>query len=369
MNSIARRRFARQHLIAPRLRSAVEIVRVLGAVQAQDYPNAKWAIGQRGKGLRDADIEQAFARGELLRTHVLRPTWHFVLPEDVRWMLELTGPRVKASVASYHRALGLDEQTLRKSYAVIERNLRDGQQLTRTELREALKHAGLKISSGQHAGHLLLRAELDRVLISGARRGKQFTYALFDERVPTTPPRERDEALGVLASRYFATRSPATVHDFSWWSGLAMGDARRAIEIAGRALAHEVFDGRTYHSARHTPRAARSVRIAHFLPNYDEYFIGFKDRSAFAERLGGVVTKTQLDALWGHVLFVDGQIVGGWRRAPDASDVLLRLLVRLTAVERELVLQAGRRFAKFLGIPVHVDFGRPAISFRRSERQ
>ncbi|HET9387990.1 MAG TPA: winged helix DNA-binding domain-containing protein [Gemmatimonadales bacterium] len=360
MNSIARRRFARQHLIAPRLRSAVEIVRVLGAVQAQDYPNAKWAIGQRSKGLRDADIEQAFARGELLRTHVLRPTWHFVLPEDVRWMLELTGPRLKASLASYDRKLGLDAPAFRKSRAILERVLRDGQQLTRTELRTAFRRGGLRVPSGNHAGNLLIRAELDRVVISGARRGKQFTYALFDERVPppAAPPRERDEALGALASRYFATRSPATVHDFSWWSGLAMGDARRAIEIAGRALAHEVFDGRKYHSARHTPRAARSVRIAHFLPNYDEYFIGFKDRSAFAERLGGVATKTQLDALWGHVLFVDGQIVGGWRRAPDASDVLLRLLVRLTAVERELVLQAGRRFAKFLGIPVHVDFGR-----------
>ena len=358
MNSIARRRFARQHLIAPQLRSAVEIVRVLGAVQAQDYPNAKWAIGQRGKGLRDTDIEQAFARGELLRTHVLRPTWHFVLPEDVRWMLELTGPRVKASTASYDRTLGLDAPAFRKSQSILERTLRDGNQLTRAELRHAFQRGGLEVPSGQHAGNLLLRAELDRVVISGARRGKQFTYALFDERVPTAPALGRDEALGALASRYFATRSPATVHDFSWWSGLAMADARRAIEIAGRALAHEVFDGRNYHSARHTPRAARSGRIAHFLPNYDEYFIGYKDRSAFAERLGGAVTKTQLDALWGHVLFVDGQMVGGWRRAPDTSDVVLRLLVTLTTRERNLVLQAGRRFAKFLGIPVHVDFGR-----------
>ena len=358
MNSIARRRFASQHLIAPTLRSAVEVVRALGAVQAQDYPNAKWAIGQRTTGLIDADIEQAFARGEILRTHVLRPTWHFVLPADARWMLELTAPRVKTAMASYDRKLGLEAPTFRKSHAILERALRDGYQHTRAELRDTMQRAGLKVPTGQHAGNLLLRAELDRVVISGARRGKQFTYALFDERVPPSPARDRDEALGELASRYFATRSPATLHDFSWWSGLSMGDARRAIEIAGHALAHKMFDGRKYHSARHTPRAARSVRIAHLLPNYDEYFIGFKDRSAFAERLGGVVTKAQVDALWGHVLFVDGQMVGGWRRAPGASDIVLRLLLPLTPAERDLVLRAGRRFEEFLGIPVHVDFGR-----------
>lgn len=357
MNSIARRRFATQHLIAPTLRSGVAIVRALGAVQAQDYPNAKWAIGQRGKGLRDADIEEAFARGEILRTHVLRPTWHFVLPEDARWMLELTAPRVKASMASYDRKLGLDAPVFRKSRTILERVLRDGAQRTRAELREELRRNGLRVPTGQHTGHLLLRAELDRVVISGARRGKQLTYASFDERVPAAPPRDRDEALGTLASRYFATRSPATVHDFAWWSGLAMDDARRAIAIAGRTLAREQHEGRDYWAARESA-SRRHPRIAHFLPNYDEYFIGFKDRSAFAERLAGIATQAQFDGVWGHALFVDGQIVGGWRRAPDACGVELRLLLRLTPAERDLVLRAGRRFEQFLGTPVHVDFGR-----------
>ena len=358
MNSIARRRLASQHLVAPTFRRAVEVVRALGAVQAQDYPNAKWAIGQRTAGQTDDDIEQAFARGEILRTHVLRPTWHFVLPDDARWLLELTGPRVKTSMASYDRKLGLDAQTFRKSHAILERALRDGQQLTRAQLRETLRRAGLRVPSGQHAGNLLLRAELDRLVISGARHGKQFTYALFDERVPPAPARSREEALGELANRYFATRSPATVHDFSWWSGLAMADARRAIEIAGHSLVREQYDGRDYWGIRDRP-AARRARIAHLLPNYDEYFIGFKDRSAFAERLGGVVTNAQLDALWGHVLFVDGQIVGGWRRAPGDSDLKLRLLLRLSSGERDLVLRAGRRFETFLGTPLQLDFGRP----------
>ena len=351
MNSIARRRLASQHLLAPTLRTAVDVVRRLGAVQAQDYPSAKWAIGQRAKSLVDDDIEQAFARGEILRTHVLRPTWHFILPEDARWMLELTGPRVKAAVASYHSTLGLDEQTLRKCYRAFERNLRDGRQLTRTELREALKQAGIRISTGQHAGHLLLRAEQDRVLISGARRGKQFTYALFDERVPPAPRRDPDEALGALARRYFVSRSPATLLDFVWWSGLRVAEAKRAIQIAG--LESEAHDGRAYWSARdafpHRTRAA----LAHLLPNYDEYFIGFKDRSAFAQRLGGTVRGARFDGLIGHGIFIDGQFVGGWRRAPK-GELTLRPLVKLTATERRLVREAGQRFAKFLGVPVPV---------------
>jgi len=336
--------------MAPTLRKAVDVVRRLGAVQAQDYPSAKWAIGQRTQSLVDDDIEQAFARGEILRTHVLRPTWHFILPEDARWMLELTGPRVRASVASYHRTLGLDEQTLRKSYRAFERNLHGGRQLTRTELREALKHAGITIPTGQHAGHLLLRAELDRVLISGGRRGKQLTYALFDERVPPAPARDPDEALGELCARYFATRSPATLMDFVWWSGLRVAEAKRALEIAG--LKPETLGGRAYWSANGAVTPGSRASQAHLLPNYDEYFIGFKDRSAFAERLGRR-TGVQFDGLIGHGIFIDGQFVGGWRRTPGPKGALtLRPLVRLSAAERELVRAAGMRLEQFLGVPL-----------------
>jgi len=349
MNSIARRRFARQHLIAPKLRSAVEIVRVLGAVQAQDYPGAKWAIGQRSQGLRDADIERAFAHGELLRTHVLRPTWHFVLPEDVRWMLELTGPRLTAASGSYDRRLGLDETIFRKSNKALERALRDGQQRTRAELREILRRAGLALPTGHHMGNLLFRAELDRVVISGARRGKQFTYALFDQRVPPAPPRDRDEALGALASRYFATRGPATLLDFVWWSGLRVAEAKRAIEIA--RLEPEAHDGRAYWNTRDAAAPGNPAPRAHLLPNYDEYFIGFKDRSAFTERLGRRAD-VRFDGLIGHGIFIDGQFVGGWRRTPGPKGVVtLRPLVRLSARERELVDAAGRRLEKFLGVP------------------
>ncbi|HEX4628829.1 MAG TPA: winged helix DNA-binding domain-containing protein [Gemmatimonadales bacterium] len=355
LNAVARRRLANQHLVAPTLGEAAEVVRVLGAVQAQDYGGAKWAIAQRTKQLTDTDIDQAFASGAILRTHVLRPTWHFVLPEDARWMLALTAPRVSAAMAYYFRTWALDATVFRKSHAALERALRDGRRLTRSELSEVLGRAGVAVSSGERVVGLLMQAELDRVIISGGRHGKQSTYALFDERVPATPPRDRDEALHDLARRYFATRGPATVHDFAWWSGLAVRDARRGVEAAAAFLVRETHDGGTYWSAPGEHAAPRWRRVAHFLPNYDEYFVGFKDRSAFAARLRAVRPRTRVDALMGHVLLVDGQIVGGWRRQLGATaDLELRLLARLTVPERKLVERAARRFSGFLGLPVRL---------------
>src|SRR3989442_2499270 len=228
-NSIARRRLHNQHLVSPTLTEAEEVVRTLGAVQAQDYLGARWAIAQRATGLAETDVEGAIAGGAILRTHVLRPTWHFVLPEDVRWMLELTAPRVGAAMAYHNRQLELDAPTFRKGHTALERALRGGNQRTRAELATVLARAGIDVASGQRVGQLLMQAELDRVVISGARRGKQFTYALFDERVPPSPKRDRDEALHDLARRYFATRGPATAEDFAWWSGLSASEARRAI--------------------------------------------------------------------------------------------------------------------------------------------
>jgi hypothetical protein len=368
LNPIACRRLANQHLLAPHLSAAVEVVRALAAVQAQDYAAAKWAIAQRTTGLTDARIEQAFASGAILRTHVLRPTWHFILPEDVRWMLALTAPRIRGAMAYYDRQLELDAKEFRKSNAAIVRALRDGEQPTRAELAAVLRRAGVNVSSGQRVGNVLIRAELDGVIISGPRRGKQFTYALFDDRVPAAPggaggARDRDEALGDLTGRYFATRGPATARDFAWWSGLATADAKRGIEIAARSLAREMHDGSTYWSAPAPAPApnptgrtsARWTRVAHLLPNYDEYFVGFKDRSAFAERLRAGRAQSRVDALMGHVLFLDGQLVGGWRRTlGTTAEVELDLLVPLTAPERKLVRRAVERFGQFLGSPVRV---------------
>ena len=351
---IARRRLARQHLINPTLSDPAEVVRVLGAVQAQDFSGAKWALGMRTHGSTDASIERAFADGSIVRTHVLRPTWHFVTPADIRWMLALTGPRVKATMASYERTLGLDDAMFRRTNEVIVRALRDGKQLTRAEIGEALRQAGVEVGGSQRLGHLLMRPELEGIVCSGARRGKQFTYALLDERVPPSPARERDEALLDLTKRYFATRGPATANDFAWWSGLTVGEARRGIDIAGANLEREVIDDRPYWSdpsVRTTPWRSPKVFL---LPNYDEFFIGHKDRGAIGRRLSSARLVTGGNALIAHVIAVDGQLVGGWKRTltNDGVTVHVRLLTRLSTAEHKALDAAIERHGAFLGLPV-----------------
>jgi Winged helix DNA-binding domain len=353
---IARRRLASQRLTTPTVTDPAEIVRLLGAVQSQDYAGAKWALAMRARGASDATIERAFADGSIVRTHVLRPTWHFVTPADIRWMLALTAPRVKAAMAYYDRKLELDDAVFRRSNAAIIQALRDGKQLTRAELGETLRRGRIDVTGSQRLGHLLLRAELDGIVCSGARRGKQFTYALLDERVPPTAPVGRDEALLELTRRYFTTRGPATANDFAWWSGLTVADAKRGIEITGSALEREVIDDRTYWADPTARRPGKRSPAAYLLPNYDEYFIGFKDRGAIGVRLKSSELVTGGDALTAHVVIVDGQLVGGWKRTLTRNAVLveLKLLTRLSDAERRAVHEASQAYGTFLGLPVEL---------------
>lgn len=352
---IARRRLAAQHLTNPTLTDAAEVVRVLGAIQSQDYAGAKWAIGMRSRGVTDASVERAFTEGRIIRTHVLRPTWHFVDPADVRWMLALTAPRIKRVMSYYNVQVGLDDALLRRTNRILERALRDGKQLTRTELAEVLRRARVDVSGPFRLARVVMNAELDAVVCSGGRRGKQFTYALLDERVPPARLPDRDEALVELTRRYFTTRGPATPSDFAWWSGLTVADARRGIEMMGDALEREMIDGRPYWSVPSTVKRWRAP-LVHLLPNYDELFIGHKDRSALGKRLASVDLVTGGDALTAYVIVVDGQLVGGWKRAPAAGSVSiqLKLLVRLSAPERSALEAAARRYGAFLGSRVEV---------------
>jgi hypothetical protein len=345
---IIRERLANQFLTGKPLATPVEVVRRLGAVQAQDIPGAKWAVGMRTRNATNADVEHALARGEILRTHVLRPTWHFVTREDIRWMLALTGSRITAVMNVYGKKLGLTPAVYRRSRAVIEKALGAGTHLTRTELTAALRAARVDTST-ERLMRLIMSAETEGVICSGAVRGKHQTYALLDQRAPQASVIDRDEALSRLALLYFRGRGPATVHDFSWWSGLTVGDARRGIEVSGRALtAIEVGDRTMWMVEREAP-AAPAVNTAHLLPNYDEYFIGHRDRSAIGRRLKGVHLVTGGDASITHVVIVGGELVGGWRRVPPGAGTTANVTfaVRVSRDERALVERERARFASF----------------------
>jgi winged helix DNA-binding protein len=328
-------------------------VKWLSAVQAQDYAGAKWALGMRVPRSTDADVERAFAEGSIVRTHVLRPTWHFVAPADIRWMLALTAPRVQAANARIYRKYGLDATIFRRSNAVLERALRGGRHRTRDELRETLERHGISTDDVRMA-YLLMWAELEALICSGPRRGKQFTYALLEERVPATKPLARDAALAALARRFFISRGPATVHDFAKWSGLTVADGEAGVEEASRGLEREVVGGKTYWlAAERNARAPDTLPVAHLMSIYDEYISGYRDRSA-------MVSTARASRLYKmgpsgiNIVVVNGVVVGRWTRtfARDTVTVTIQLFDSLTRAERRAVEATAEQFGAFLQLPV-----------------
>jgi hypothetical protein len=353
---IARQRLANQGLVRPTQEKPEGVVRRLGAVQSQDYGAAKWAVAQRMPAASDEMVERAFADGSIVRTHLLRPTWHFVTRDDIRWMLALSAPRVLAVCAYPFRQLELDAGIFRRSNAALTRALQGGKQLTRAEIAQVFRRARVDTTGPLRLGYLMMRAELDGVVCSGPRRGKQFTYALLDERVPAAKPVERDDALSRLTMTYFTTRGPATVHDMAVWSGLTIADVRRGIAIAGGGLRHETVDGRPYWMAAAQPPAAPPTGVAHLLPNYDEFFIGFKDRSAFRDVTRSPDAKPPSAALMGHIVTIDGAIVGGWKRTLRKGSVSVELnpIVSLSTADRRSIADAAEKFGAFLGLEVEL---------------
>ncbi len=360
---IARLRLHSQRISKARFRKPHEVVGWLGAVQAQDYAGAKWALGLRMQGATDDEIDQALADGSILRTHLLRPTWHFVIPADIRWMLTLTSPRVHAANAFMYSKLELDSVTLKRSNSTLTKALRNGKQLTRDELRDVLQRAGIATDDRLRLTYIMMFAELTGVVCSGARRGKQFTYALLDERAPEGGTMKREEAGAELAHRYFVSRGPATVQDFAKWSGLTVNDARSGLEGVKAQLRHELIDGQAYWFSK-SPAPANPVSpIAHLLPIYDEYISGYKDRSAIGRAEVGDRLKAMGNDL-SYVIVIDGQIVGTWKRTlrRDAVVIDTNLFTRLTRAEQHAVSQAAQKYGDFVERPVELSFVSQQIS-------
>lgn len=347
---IAKLRLHTQRVSHPRFDTPESVVHWLGAVQSQEYTPAKWSIGQRMRRATDVLLDRAIADGKILRTHVLRPTWHFVLPADIRWMLELSVPRVRTMLASYDRKLSLDDAVYAMSNDLIARAVEDGNHLTRTEIGTVLSSAGLS-AKGQRLGHLVVRAELDRVICSGKPRGKQQTYALFDERAPDAPSLARDEALAELTRRYFTSHGPATLKDFRWWASLRAADAKRGLDIVGSELDRAVIADRDYWFAEPTP-ALRNARLrAHLLQAYDEYIVAYTE-SRYVLNVTGLVNMTpQCAVSFPHAVIMDGQVVGRWRRRAGTPRVDVRLARALNRAEQRVLEDAVAQYGRFVETP------------------
>ncbi len=343
LTELAAQRLRRQR-VSPRSRDApAALVAWFGAMQAQDYPGSLWALGLRAAAATEASVEAALADGAVLRTHGFRGTWQYVARDDARWMLQLSGERVIAAQARRWRHLGLDARTLARAGDWIARALAGGGQATREEVAAVLARRGVDVSGGRLM-HILAFVELRGILCSGARR----TWALLDERAPAARALTRDEALAVLARRYFQSRGPATARDLAWWSGLPLGDVRAAIALAGEALERVTVDGQEHWLA--PDRAARARAGVHLLPAFDECLVAYQDRRAFLDarhlraiNAGGGMLRP--------ALLVDGRVAGTWRRTLGARalSVAVRPFRRLTGEERAALAAAVARYAAFLG--------------------
>lgn len=318
-------------------------------MQAQDFGPAKWAVARRTRGASGARLDRAFDAGTILRTHVLRPTWHFVLPADIRWLLTATAPRVQARCAFRYRQLGLDEATLMRSEAILAGALRGGNRLTRTETAGALVGAGVGVD-GQRLPYILMNAELNALICSGPLQGKQHTYMLLEERAPQAADLPRDESLAELSRRYFASHGPATAKDFAAWASLTLAEVKAALDGVGAELRREVIEGLPFWSSAGSPAVALETPLVHLLQGYDEYIMGYAETKHVIARPGAHWTPASRP-VFNLVVLLDGRVAGFWRRTAKKDTVVVEVkLSRPFDGAQTGALEAeAARYGRFLG--------------------
>jgi Winged helix DNA-binding domain len=352
-HQIAALRLHLQQISKPNFNNPKVLVAHLGAVQAQDYPMSKWAIGLRLPAATDATIEAALDAGELVRTHVMRPTWHIVSGEDVRWMLALTAKRIKAAFNSFDQKMGLDTALYNRANDLIVHALEGGKYLTRAEVMTYLEQHGIKTDPGR-ATHFMMNAELDALVCNGVMRGKEQTYALLDEKVPKGLVFSREEALAELAKRYFNSHSPATLQDFSWWSGLSMPDARAGIEAIRNTLDTFVFEEKTYFYPESMPNSEGGDALF-FLPAFDEYCVSYTNRNAvFAPHHQGKAFT--VNGIFKPIIVQNGQVIGVWKRTIAKNKVIVEttFFEESNQLDAVVISAAMQPFGWFLGLAVEV---------------
>ena len=349
---IAAWRLANLRLVGTPERDPVAVVRWLGAVQSQDYGPAKWSVAARTKGATDEVLDRAFNEGKILRTHVLRPTWHFVLPADIRLLLQVTGPRIQRGSRPRWRELGLDDGLLERSYDVFIDALRGGNHHTRRELGVILEGAGINVD-GQRLAHIMMNAELEMLLCSGPLSGKQHTYALLGERAAKASSLSDDAALGALVGRYFTSHGPATAKDLQAWCGLPLTDIKRGLAMVSGVQSMEVEDKVFWFVG--DPPEATDATGAHLLQLYDEYLMGYRDTRGVID-LAGPGRFPTIRPGFNGIVVLGTQVAGEWKpvRGKDGVTVRVRPTRKLRTSERDDLDATAARYGDFLQARVTV---------------
>ncbi len=328
-----------------------DIVRWFGAVQAQDYYGAQWALGIRLPGSKEADIESALDKGQIIRSWSLRGTWHYMAPEDVQWMLSLASPRLANLYGSYYRKFGLDDKTLLKSKKIIVDALQGGKKLGRKDLVKTFEQKGIS-TEGLRGNFLLLRAALDGLICQGPRIGKEISFVLLEEWIKARKKLNPEEALAEITTRYFQSHSPATLKDFCWWSGLSTIDAKKGIEICRSILQEEkAGDSVLYVNKNSTPiKNARSG--VYLLPAFDEFMVAYNDRSFLLDKTKKLKVVPGVFEMLAPGIFDDGFLQGNWKRTLKKEKVIIEHspFVKLTKADKDKIIPAAQKYSRFLGL-------------------
>jgi hypothetical protein len=353
---IAEWRLSQQQISSHRSRRPAEVVAALGAMQAQDYPGALWSVGLRLPNSTEAVVEHALAERAIVRTWLMRGTLHFVAAADVRWMLELLTPRIIAGRAANARNLELDAAVFTRCEKLFVRALAGSRQLPREGMMELLETN--KISTAKMRGyHILWRLAQEGVIIFAARAGKSQTFALLDEWVAPAKKLDRDAAPAELARRYFTSHGPATLTDFAGWSGLKAGDARAGVEAASSALRREKIGKADFWMAADAAVPDAGTAKAYSLPGFDEYLLGYKDRSAVLEARHANKIVPGSNGVFLPTIILQGRVAGTWKRTVKKKTVVLTVssFKPLKQAEKQAVAAAADRYGQFLGLPVEVN--------------
>ncbi|MES2591006.1 MAG: winged helix DNA-binding domain-containing protein [Bacteroidota bacterium] len=346
LSEIAKYRLINQQISETKIKSAVEMVQWFGAMQAQEYTQTKWALGLRLPHLKDDDIERNFTEGKIIRIHLLRPTWHFVAAQDIRWMLALTAPRVNAANAYMYRQLELNDTVFNRCNDILIKTLNGGKHLTRDDINKEFEKNKI-IAKGHRLSYIMMYAELAGIICSGAKHGTQFTYSLLDERISMTDSLLLDEGLAELTKRYFLSRGPATIKDFSTWSGLKLSDCKKGVEIVKSLLNREVVENQEYFFSSSISIPEKQVPKIYLLPIYDEFIMGYKDRSAIT------VFKNNSQPTSGfhydNMIISEGQIIGTWKcaTAKKSIDIQFELFKPLNKIQSKAFDNAISRLGEF----------------------
>ncbi|MDF1549056.1 MAG: winged helix DNA-binding domain-containing protein [Bacteroidales bacterium] len=354
LTDISNARLSSQHLTSSKFKTVKELVAWMGAMQAQDYSMVKWAIGSRLPGTAEKIIDEAIKKGEIIRAHLMRPTWHIVSADDIYWMLELTAPQIRSATRSRHKDLELTQSILNKTNRIIEKALEGGNHLTRNELNSLFEKAKITLDNNRSA-HIMLSAELDGIVCSGATKDNKPSYALLSERVKKTKSYTREEALRKLALKYFSSHGPATLHDFIWWSGLPVKEARMALELVKSEFISEKIENETYWLNNSFSMSNIKKKHAFLLPAYDEFIISYKNRTAslpFQDQCKAVSN----NGIFRPVVVVNGQVIGIWKRTIKNEKVLIEtnFFGANNKSVKQLIDKEALKFGSFLEKTVEV---------------